>query len=377
MKARPRIVIAPDAFKGSASARVVADAIAAGLRDVWGDDIDLAVVPIADGGEGTVDVFLAAGATPQTVRVSGPLGAPVDAVYALRDGRAVIEMAAASGLPLAGAAPRIWDATSRGTGELLRDALDRGAREIVLGVGGSATNDGGAGALAALGARFLAADGAEIDPSPRGLAALAAIDVSGLDPRLAGTRIDIACDVTNPLLGPNGATAVYGPQKGAEPADVPALDAMLARFAACAVAASGRDLRDLPGSGAAGGLGYALATFAGAQLAPGFPLIAAACGLRDALAGADGCFTGEGRIDAQTLAGKAVDGVGALARAAGVPVYALGGSVDPAVEAELFARGVVCVPIVAGPTDLAAAMRAAPALIRAAAARCGRLLRTA
>jgi glycerate kinase len=377
VKARPRIVIAPDAFKGSASARVVADAIAAGLRDVWGDDIDLAVVPIADGGEGTVDVFLAAGATPQTVRVSGPLGAPVDAVYALRDGRAVIEMAAASGLPLAGAAPRIWDATSRGTGELLRDALDRGAREIVLGVGGSATNDGGAGALAALGARFLAADGAEIDPSPRGLAALAAIDVSGLDPRLAGTRIDIACDVTNPLLGPNGATAVYGPQKGAEPADVPALDAMLARFAACAVAASGRDLRDLPGSGAAGGLGYALATFAGAQLAPGFPLIAAACGLRDALAGADGCFTGEGRIDAQTLAGKAVDGVGALARAAGVPVYALGGSVDPAVEAELFARGVVCVPIVAGPTDLAAAMRAAPALIRAAAARCGRLLRTA
>ncbi len=377
MEVRPRIVIAPDAFKGSATARDVAAAIAAGLRDVWHDTVDLIERPIADGGEGTVDVFLAAGAVARTAIVAGPLGTPVAATYALRDRCAVIEMAAASGLPLAGPAPRIWDATTRGTGELLRDALDRGATRIILGIGGSATNDGGAGALAALGVRFLDASGAAVAPSPAGLATLAAIDASGLDARLRETPIDVACDVTNPLLGPDGASAVYGPQKGAAPADVPALDAVLARFAACAAAATGRDLHALPGSGAAGGLGYALATFAAARLTPGFPLIAEACGLRDALTGAAWCFTGEGRIDAQTLAGKVVDGVGALARAAGVRVVAFGGSVDPLVEAALFARGVACVPIVDGPLDLARAMREAPALIRAAAARCARLIRPA
>jgi len=266
----------------------------------------------------------------------------------------VIEMAAASGLPLAGDAPRIWDATSFGTGELLRDALDRGATSIVLGIGGSATNDGGAGALAALGVRFRDADGASLEPSPAGLRTLAAIDAGGIDPRLAGVRLAIACDVTNPLLGPAGATAVYGPQKGATAADVPALDAVLARFAACAAATSGRDLRDRPGSGAAGGLGFGLATFAGAELAPGFPLVAEACGLRDTLTAADWCFTGEGRIDAQTLAGKVVAGVAALAGAAGARTIAFGGSVDPAVEAELAARGVVCMPIAAGPLALVA-----------------------
>jgi len=375
MRARARIVIAPDAFKGSATARVVAAAIADGLRDVWGDAADLIERPIADGGEGTVDVFLAAGAHAQTCVVAGPLGEPVEAVYALRDGRAVIEMAAASGLPLAGDAPRIWDATSFGTGELLRDALDRGATSIVLGIGGSATNDGGAGALAALGVRFRDADGASLEPSPAGLRTLAAIDAGGIDPRLARVRLAIACDVTNPLLGPAGATAVYGPQKGATAADVPALDAVLARFAACAAATSGRDLRDRPGSGAAGGLGFGLATFAGAEFAPGFPLVAEACGLRDTLTAADWCFTGEGRIDAQTLAGKVVAGVAALAGAAGARTIAFGGSVDPAVEAELAARGVVCMPIVAGPLALAQAMREAPALIRAAAARCARLIR--
>lgn len=374
MRPRPRIVIAPDAFKGSASARDVAAAIAAGLRDAWGDAAELTLIPVADGGEGTVDVYLAAGARPHTRTVRGPLGAPVAATYALRDERAVIEMAAASGLPLVEAAPRIWDATSAGTGELLRDALDRGATHIVLGIGGSATNDGGAGALAALGVRFLDAAGRALVPSPAGLTALATIDARDLDPRLAGVRIDVACDVTNPLLGPAGASAVYGPQKGAAADDVPALDAMLARFAECAAGTTGHDLRDVPGSGAAGGLGYALATFAGARLAPGFPLIAEACGLAGALAGAARCFTGEGRIDRQTLAGKVVDGVATLARAAGVPAIAFGGSVDPQVEPELFARGVVCLPIVAGPLDLAQAMRDAPGLIRAAAARCARLL---
>ncbi len=352
----------------------MADAIVAGLRDVWGDAAELLAIPIADGGEGTVDVFLAGGAEPVTCTVTGPLGEPVAATYALREGLAVIEMAAASGLPLVASTPRIWDADTRGTGELITDALDRGATRILLGIGGSATNDGGAGALAALGVRFLDASGAELAPTPAGLATLATIDASGCDPRLRDVRIDVAGDVTNPLLGPNGASAVYGPQKGATDADVPALDAVLARFAECAVAATGIDHRELPGGGAAGGLGYALATFAAARLAPGFPLIAAACGLADALAGARFCFTGEGRIDTQTLAGKVVAGIAALARPAGVPVIALGGSVDAAVEGVLAEHGVICAPIVAGPVDLAHAMREAPALIRAAAARCARLL---
>ena len=377
MNGRPRIVIAPDAFKGSLSACEVAAAIAAGLRDALGDGVaDLIVLPIADGGEGTVDVFLGAGAHARAHTVSGPLGEPVSAIYALHDdGRAVIEMAAASGLPLVGERPRIRDATTRGTGELLRDALDRGATRIILGIGGSATNDGGAGALAALGVRFLDDAGAPLAPSPAGLTTLAAIDSSALDPRLREVRLDVACDVTNPLLGPHGATATYARQKGANDDDVPFLEAALSRFASMVAEHTGRDLRDLPGSGAAGGLGYALATFAGATLVPGFPLIAEACGLREAIVGARWCFTGEGRIDVQTLAGKAVAGVAALAHAAGVPAIALGGGVDPAVEAELFARGVTCVPIVAEPVDLAGAMREAPALIRAAAARCARLLR--
>jgi glycerate kinase len=373
--ARPRAVVAPDAFKGSASAREVAGAIVAGLRDGWGDAVELIALPVADGGEGTVDVFLAAGARERSVTVSGPLGLPVRAGYALRDAFAVIEMAAASGLPRAGPAPRIWDASTTGTGELLRDALDRGASQIVLGIGGSATNDGGAGALAALGVRFLDAAGAVVPPTPAGLRRLAAIDADGLDRRLAEVRIDVACDVVNPLLGPAGASAVYGPQKGAGPADVPALDAVLARYATLAVAATGRDLRDLPGSGAAGGLGYGLATFAGARLGPGFPLIARACGLPDALQGARWCFSGEGRIDAQTLSGKVIDGIAALARDAGVPVIAFGGSVEAGAEAALALRGVTCIPIASGPLDLAQAMREAPALIRAAAARCARLLR--
>ncbi len=368
------VVIAPDAFKGSASASTVAAAIAAGLREVWGDAATLIERPIADGGEGTVDVFLAAGAQPRTRTVHDPLGRPVSATYALAGRRAVIEMAAASGLPLVSEAPRVWDATSTGTGELLRDALDAGASHVVLGIGGSATNDGGAGALAALGVRFRDAAGAELAPTPAGLRQLASIDATGLDARLHATQIDIACDVTNPLLGPAGASAVYAPQKGASAADLPALDAVLARFATCAFAATGRDLRTLPGSGAAGGLGYALATFAGARLQPGFPLIAAACGLAEALVGARWCFAGEGRIDRQTLAGKAIDGVAGLARAAGARVVALGGSIDPQIESLLWERGAVCVPIVAGPLDLATAMRDAPALIRAAAARCARLL---
>lgn len=370
---RPRIVVAPDKFKGCCSAAEAAAAIVAGLRDVWGDGPVYRTIPMADGGDGTVEAFLDGGATAVSATVRGPLGAPVVARYA-RDGAvAIIEMAAASGLVLAGARRDALRATTFGTGELIAHAIASGARRIVLGIGGSATTDGGAGALAALGVRFLDAAGRELEPVPAGLAALARIDASGLDERLAGIEIDVACDVANPLAGPAGAAFVYGPQKGATPAEAAALDALLERLAALALVATGKDLRAMPGAGAAGGLGWGLATFAGATICRGFTLVAELRGLSDALRGAALCLTAEGSIDAQTLHGKVVDGVATLCAAAGVPAVAFGGAVDAGVEAALWARGAACLPIVPRPLDLATAMREAPALIRAAAARLARL----
>jgi glycerate kinase len=368
-----RVVVAPDKFKGSLDAAGVAAALAAGVRDTIPDAV-LDLVPMADGGDGTVAAFLAGGAVARRVRVCGPLGEPVDAVYA-RDGEvAIVEMAAASGLALLGERRAVRRATTRGTGELLRDALNGGARRIVLGIGGSATTDGGAGALAALGAQFLDAHGAALEPTPDALAQLARVDLSGLDRRLASIDLAVACDVDNPLLGPAGAAAVYGPQKGASSGDVAFLDGVLTRSADAMAAATGRDLRDVPGAGAAGGLGWALASACGARLERGVALVAEVRGLRAALEGADWCFTGEGRIDAQTLRGKVVDGVAALAREARVPVVAFGGSVDLAVEAALRARGVRCFPIVPGPESLDNAMRDAAANLRAAASRVAALL---
>jgi glycerate kinase len=368
-----RVVVAPDKFKGSADAAAVAAAIVAGLRDVWGDAPAYVVVPMADGGDGTVQAFLATGATARTVRVRGPLGEPVDAVYARDGDTAIVEMAAASGLALTGERRDPRGSTTFGTGQLIRDALDAGAKRVVLGIGGSATTDGGAGALAALGARFFAAGGAALEPIPRALAQLERIDLAGFDKRLAATPIAIACDVDNPLLGDAGAAAVYGPQKGATAADTAFLDGVLTRFADVAAGCGRPDLRALPGAGAAGGLGWGLATFAGAQLAPGFTLIAELRGLAAALSSATVCITGEGRIDTQTLRGKVVAGVAALARPLGVPVIALGGSVDPGAEGALAELGVACLPIADGPLVLADAMARAPELLRAAAARFARI----
>ncbi|MDB5070099.1 MAG: glycerate kinase, partial [Candidatus Eremiobacteraeota bacterium] len=271
-----RVVVAPDKFKGSLDAAGVAAALAAGVRDVV-PDADCVLIPMADGGDGTVEAFLASGASARTVRVTGPLGGPVDATYASDGATAIIEMAAASGLALLGERLAARGATTRGTGELLRDALDAGATRIVLGIGGSATTDGGAGALAALGARFLDDAGAELEPTPEALARVARIDLSGLDARLRpsassgrpGVDLAIACDVDNPLLGPHGAAAVYGPQKGATTGDIAFLDGVLARLADAMMAETGRDARDLPGAGAAGGLGWALATACGARLERG------------------------------------------------------------------------------------------------------------
>lgn len=353
------------------------------MHDVAPDAVcDL--VPMADGGDGTVAAFIAGGAQPRTVRVSGPLGEPVQAQYA-RDGvTAIVEMAAASGLVLLAGPPDPRHATTRGTGELLRDAIDAGAQRIVLGIGGSATTDGGAGALAALGARFFDARGNDLEPAPAGLAGVVRISLDGLDPRVRPDRsrkapvaIAIACDVDNPLLGPAGAAAVFGPQKGATPDDVTFLDGVLERLADAMTAATGRDLRDLPGAGAAGGLGWALASACGATLARGADVVAEARGLARALTGADWCFTGEGRIDDQTLRGKVVDGVARLAAAAGVPVVAFGGAVDLDAETALRARGVHCVPIAPGPISLEEALRASRANLRAAAARTTALLNRA
>jgi len=330
------------------------------------------LVPLADGGDGTVAAFLENGATPQHVNTVDALGAPLVATYARSGPTAIIEMATASGLALLAGPPDPRRATTYGTGLLIADALARGAAHLVLGIGGSATTDGGAGALAALGVRFLDAARATLDPSPTGLAQLASIDVAGLDPRLAAATIEIACDVDNPLLGPAGAAAVYGPQKGADAADVAFLEGVLARLARVATAATSRDLGALPGAGAAGGLGWGLATFAGARLVRGFDVVARLVGLAGALRGAALCITGEGRIDRQSLEGKVVAGVAALAAAAGVETIAIGGSVDPLVEPELRTRGVTCIALIDDPADRERAMREAPAFIRAATARWAR-----
>jgi glycerate kinase len=369
----PRVVVAPDKFKGSCTAREAGEAIVLGLRDAWGDAAAYDVIPLADGGDGTVAAFIDSGAIPQHAGTVDALGAPVDALYARSGPAAILEMAAASGLALLGErrAPRL--ASTAGTGRLIGAALDAGATRIVLGIGGSATTDGGAGALAALGVRFLGADGAVLDPVPAALAALTAIDVSQLDPRLAQVDLEIACDVDNPLLGPTGAAAVYGPQKGATPDDVAFLDGVLARLADVATATTGRDLRTMRGAGAAGGLGWGLAVFAGARLARGFDIVAKLQGLAEALHGAALCVTGEGRIDRQSLDGKVLAGVAALAGAAGVEVLAIGGSVDPLAVPDLGARGVTCVALIDDPGDRERAMGEAPAFIRAAAARWARL----
>ena len=323
-----KIVIAPDSFKESLSAPEVAAAIARGWRQVF-PEAELLLRPMADGGEGTVDAVLAAtGGERRECRVCGPLGEPVLAHWGwLGEGTAVLEMASASGLHHVPRDRR--DATvttSLGTGELIRAALDAGATRIILGLGGSATNDGGAGLLQALGVRFLDAREVELPPGGAALARLARIDVGGLDPRLLQARLEIAADVDNPLCGPRGASRVFGPQKGADPQQVEQLDAALEHYARLVAATLGEDHSRHPGVGAAGGLGFAARAFLHAGFRPGIELVAELSGLADAVEGADLVITGEGRLDSQSLHGKTPVGVARTARAAGVPVLALAGS---------------------------------------------------
>jgi glycerate kinase len=369
-------VLAPDKFKGSATALEVAQALERGLRAVWGAAFEARIVQMADGGEGTVDAFLAAGARRIERSVRGPLGAAVTAALALDGTRAIVESAAASGLALIPENERDpLHASTEGTGELLRAALDAGASTILVALGGSGTNDGGSGLLRALGVRFLDAGGDELPPGGAALARLERIDASGLDRRLNGVTVEGAADVDNPLCGPRGASAVYGPQKGASARDIAELDAALARFARVASALLGRDASADPGSGAAGGLGFALRAFLGARIRPGVDAIADVQGLDVALEGATLCLTGEGAIDEQTLRGKTVLGVAAHARARGVPVVAFAGSVEAAAEAALAEAGVVTFPIVDRPMPLAQAQAQCAELLERAAARVARLLR--
>jgi glycerate kinase len=323
----PRVLIAADKFKGTLTAVQVAERVTAGLRRVL-PDLEVEALPVADGGDGTVAAAVAAGFARREVRVAGPLGEPVTAAYALRDDTAVVEMAEASGLqrlPDGVFAP--LTASTYGSGELLRAALDAGARTIVFGVGGSATTDGGAGMLAALGARFLDAAGEPVGPGGGGLCDLVTADLSDLDDRLASIDLVLASDVDNPLTGPKGAPAVYGPQKGASPGDVATLDANLAHFAAVLEGTlGGRAARHAlaPGAGAAGGIGFG-ALVLGARFRPGIEVMLDVLGFAAALEKATLVITGEGSLDEQTLHGKAPAGVAAAARAAGKEVVAVCG----------------------------------------------------
>jgi glycerate kinase len=324
-----KIVIAPQEFKGSLSAVQAAQAMAEGLRRALPDAI-LALVPMADGGPGTVEAMVAAAENSRrmTAAAHDALGRPLDAGWGIIDeDTAVIEMAAASGLTLLTEDerdPRI--ASTYGTGELVRAALDAGCRRIIVGIGGSATNDGGAGMAQALGARLLDDAGQDLPPGGAALARLSRIDASGLDPRLGQCRVLAASDIFNPLCGPQGASLVYGPQKGATPAVAQELDAALNHYAQVIERDLGGRVLDLAGAGAAGGLGAALVAFLGAELVPGAQLVAEAVGLRQKLAGADLALTGEGRLDAQTSFGKAPWEVARLARDCGLPVIAIAGS---------------------------------------------------
>lgn len=326
-----RVVIAPDKFKGSATAAEVAAHLAAGIHQV-APDAELRLLPVADGGEGTVDAAVASGFTRHEVAVTGPIGNRVQAAFALRGGTAVLEMAEASGLrqlPEGRLAP--LEAGTHGTGELIRAALDAGAKTIVLGVGGSASTDGGAGMLAALGARFVDADGGELPGGGGALARLATVELDGLDQRLATAHIVLASDVDNPLLGEHGAAAVYGPQKGAGPRHVTQLEAGLAKLVSVlsqAIGESARQAARSPGAGAAGGIGFGALAVLGATRESGIEVLLGVLGFDAALDGANLVITGEGCLDRQTLHGKAPAGVAHAAQLRGVPVAAVCGRLD-------------------------------------------------
>lgn len=358
-----KIVIACDSFKGSLSSAEVGRACAEGIRRA-APDADIRVVAVGDGGEGSVDALVEGlGGHFVSCTVRGPLGEPVDAHYGISgDGTtAIIEMAQASGLTLIADNQRNPMKTSTfGTGELIADALLRGCTTILTGIGGSATNDGGTGMLAALGVRFLDAAGCEIEPCGAALESIAAIDTSALMPQVRDARFVVACDVDNPLYGPSGAARVFAPQKGATPGMVEALDRGLRNYAAVIFKTLGKDIAAMPGAGAAGGLGAAFAAFLDAGLTPGIDMMLDAVRFDDIVCGADLVITGEGRLDRQTVMGKAPAGVLKAARRHNVPVVAIGGGVTDA-DTLTDAGFIAVFPVVDGPVSLSAAMNPATA----------------
>lgn len=327
-----KIVIAPDSFKESLTAMQVAEAIEKGFRQIY-PHADYLKLPMADGGEGTVESMVAATEGKIIpVTVTGPLGLPVNAFFGLtgEGDTAIIEMAAASGLHLVQPEKRNPLLTGTfGTGELILAALDRGARKIIIGIGGSATNDGGAGMMQALGAKLCDVQGNEIGAGGAALAELSTLDLSLLDARLAECDILVACDVDNPLCGKYGASAVFGPQKGATPEQVQQLDVALMHYGNLIERVSGKDVINVAGAGAAGGMGASLSGLLNARLQPGVEIVTEALSLAEAVQGADLVITGEGRIDSQTIHGKTPIGVARVAKRFNVPVIALAGGMTP------------------------------------------------
>ena len=373
-----RVVIAPQALKGSLTAEEVGQAIAVGVRAVY-PQADVDVVPVADGGEGTVQALVdATGGELAWQTVMGPLGTPVSAFFGLLgDGRtAAIEMAASSGLPLVPPTQRNpLLTTTYGVGELLLAAVERGRRHFILGIGGSATNDGGAGMAQALGVSLLTEQGTAIARGGAALATLSHISLKQLDPRLQECTFEVACDVTNPLCGPTGASAVYGPQKGATPTMVQQLDAALDHYAQILERDLGQSVRDIPGAGAAGGLGAGLIAFLHATLQPGAQLVLEAVKLETYVREADLVITAEGQIDEQTAYGKSVGAVATLAKHYGLPVLALAGSLGNGYQKvyELGVDGITVLP--SGPMTLPYAMEHAATLATDATERMLRMVR--
>ena len=352
-----KVVVAMDSFKGSLTSLAAGEAAREGILRA-DPAAEVLVRPLADGGEGTVEALVSGmGGRLRTVRVTGPLGEGVDCAYGVLGDTAVIEMAGAAGLPLVPAEERDpLRTTTYGVGEVIADAIAQGCRRFLVGIGGSATNDGGAGMLQALGFGLLDAEGRDIPRGAQGLKKLARIETAGALPALVGCRFRVACDVTNPLCGEKGASAVFGPQKGARPADIPRMDAWLAAYAQIAAKAFPGADPEAPGTGAAGGLGFAFRTFLSGELEPGVQIVLEETRLAEALAGADVVVTGEGRLDGQTAMGKAPVGVARLAKARGCLVLALAGGVTRDAGACNGAGIDAFFPAVRGVTTLAEAM---------------------
>ncbi|HDQ13890.1 MAG TPA: glycerate kinase [Sediminispirochaeta sp.] len=371
-----RILVAPDSFKGSNSSLQVAEAIERGIYRVF-SDAEVEKVPVGDGGEGTVEALVAANEGDLiSTEVSGPLGQKVQASYGMIDTTtAVIEMAAASGLTLVPENNRdVKRASTYGTGELILHAIEEGVEEIILSIGGSATNDGGMGMAKALGYRFLDHQGNELADGGAALVDLERIDGSKLDPRVKKTKIRVACDVNNPLTGTRGASSVYGPQKGASPKEVDLLDTALTRLAEVVKADLGKDADTVPGAGAAGGLGYGLMVFCDAKLETGIDLVLDAVDFENRLEETDLVITGEGRIDGQTAYGKVPVGVAKRAKKSGIPVLAIVGDIGDGVE-EVYERGIDAVmSTVNRAMSLEEAMRRSTELLEDAAERAMRIV---